>query len=153
MIDEKVISADDLTKLIKEFKDLLEEQFKSAKNYQPKIEWFEGTWSRYKPKKGKDKRGVTGFSVEKLTEISNKIHSLKSDLNTHKTINKIFEFRKQSLIKGENIDWSTAETLAFGSLLTEGFPVRLVGQDSEEEHSVKGILFLEIKLIIQDIFH
>ncbi len=67
LIDEKVISADDLTKLIKEFKDLLEEQFKSAKNYQPKIEWFEGTWSRYKPKKGKDKRGVTGFSVEKLT--------------------------------------------------------------------------------------
>ena len=141
LIDEKVISADDLTKLIKEFKDLLEEQFKSAKNYQPKIEWFEGTWSRYKPKKGKDKRGVTGFSVEKLTEISNKIHSLKSDLNTHKTINKIFEFRKQSLIKGENIDWSTAETLAFGSLLTEGFPVRLVGQDSgrgtfSQRHSV-----------------
>ena len=141
LIYEKVISSNELDVLIKKFKDLLEDQFKSAKDYKPKIEWFEGTWSRYRPKKGKDKRGVTGFSVEKLLEISNRIHSLSSDLNIHKTINRIFEARKQSVIKGKNIDWSTAEFLAFGSLLTEGFPVRLVGQDSgrgtfSQRHSV-----------------
>ena len=51
---------------IKKFKDLLDEQFKTAKDYKPKIEWFEGTWSRYKPERGKDKRGVTGADIKKL---------------------------------------------------------------------------------------
>ncbi len=141
LTEEKVISSNGLNSLVKEFKDLLEDQFKSAKDYNPKIEWFEGTWSRYKPKKGKDKRGITGFSNEKLLEISNKVHTLSSELNIHKTISKIFEKRKQSVINGKYIDWSTAESLAFGSLLTEGFPVRLVGQDSgrgtfSQRHSV-----------------
>ena len=141
LTEEKVISSNGLNSLVKEFKDLLEDQFKSAKDYNPKIEWFEGTWSRYKPKKGKDKRGITGFSNEKLLEISNKVHTLSSELNIHKTISKIFEKRKQSVINGKHIDWSTAESLAFGSLLTEGFPVRLVGQDSgrgtfSQRHSV-----------------
>ena len=54
---------------------------------------------------------------------------------------KIFETRKNSINKGKEIDWSTAEALAFGSLLEEGYPVRLVGQDSgrgtfSQRHSV-----------------
>ena len=50
----------------KNLKTLLDDQYKNAKDYKPKIEWFEGTWSAYKPEKGKDKRGVTGASKEKL---------------------------------------------------------------------------------------
>ena len=42
----------------KEFKNLLEEQLKTAKEYKPKLEWYEGVWSRFKPEKGKDKRGM-----------------------------------------------------------------------------------------------
>ena len=107
----------------------------------PKIEWFEGTWSRYKPRRGQDKRGDTGYSTAKLLEISDKIHSLSPELNIHKTIVKIFEARKNSMNNGKEIDWSTAEALAFGSLLEEGYPVRLVGQDSgrgtfSQRHSV-----------------
>ncbi len=126
---------------IREFKELLDDQFKNAKNYKPKIEWFEGTWSRYKPEKGKDKRGITGFDLKKLIEISNKINSVPSEMNIHKTISKIINNRKESVSEGKAIDWSTAEALAFGSLLEEGFPVRLVGQDSgrgtfSQRHSV-----------------
>ena len=128
--DEKIISGGNLDDLIKKFKDLLDDQFKNAKDYKPKIEWFEGTWSAYKPEKGKDKRGVTGADTKKLRAISEKINSLPKDLNFHKTIIKIFNNRKDVVKKGSNIDWSTAEALAFGSLLEEGYPVRLVGQDS-----------------------
>ena len=71
LIQEKSITKDYLKKLIKEFKELLDDQYKNAKDYKPKIEWFEGTWSRYKPEKGKDKRGVTGYDIKKLKEISN----------------------------------------------------------------------------------
>ena len=141
LINEKTISPEDLNNHIKKFKDLLSDQYKNAKNYKPKIEWFEGTWSRYKPRRGQDKRGDTGYSTAKLLEISDKIHSFSPELNIHKTIVKIFEARKNSMNNGKEIDWSTAEALAFGSLLEEGYPVRLVGQDSgrgtfSQRHSV-----------------
>ena len=141
LIREGSISNDYLNDSIKKFKDLLNEQFENAKDYKPKIEWFEGTWSRYKPERGKDKRGVTGFDLKKLQEISNKINTIPKNINLHKTISKILDNRKLSVKNGYGIDWSTAEALAFGSLLEEGYPVRLVGQDSgrgtfSQRHSV-----------------
>jgi 2-oxoglutarate dehydrogenase E1 component len=57
LINEGSISNNYLNSSIKNFKDLLNEQFESAKDYKPKIEWFEGTWSRYKPEKVKIKEG------------------------------------------------------------------------------------------------
>ena len=119
----------------------MDEQYKSAKDYKPKIEWFEGSWSRYNPAKGKDKRGETGFDEHKLKEISDRINTIPAEINIHKTISKILNIRKNSVDKGFDIDWSTAEALAFGSLLEEGYPVRLVGQDSgrgtfSQRHSV-----------------
>ena len=141
LINDKSISKDFLNESIKKFKNLLDNQFKTAKDYKPKIEWFEGTWSRYKPERGKDKRGVTGADTKKLIEISNRIHTIPNEINIHKTISKILDNRKISVKNGSGIDWSTAEALAFGSLLEEGYPVRLVGQDSgrgtfSQRHSV-----------------
>ena len=141
LVDEKTISNESLDNSIKTFKDLLDDQFKTAKDYKPKIAWFEGTWSAYKPEKGKDKRGVTGADTKKLLEISEKINSPSDELNLHKTIIKILNNRREAIKNGSNIDWSTAEALAFGSLLEEGYPVRLVGQDSgrgtfSQRHSV-----------------
>ena len=141
LVDQNIISQENLNNSIETFKNLLDDQFKNAKNYKPKIEWFEGTWSAYKPERGKDKRGVTGADTKKLLEISNKINSSSDELNLHKTIVKILNNRKEAVKNGSNIDWSTAEALAFGSLLEEGYPVRLVGQDSgrgtfSQRHSV-----------------
>ena len=141
LVNEQSITQELLNKNVSTFKKLLDEQYKSAKDYKPKIEWFEGSWSRYKPEKGKDKRGITGYDEKKLKVISNKINSIPLDKNIHKTISKIFNSRKDSIEKGVGIDWSSAESLAFGSLLEEGYPVRLVGQDSgrgtfSQRHSV-----------------
>ena len=61
LVSENTITKELLDQNVKSFKNLLDDQYKSAKDYNPKIEWFEGTWSRYKPEKGKDKRGVSGF--------------------------------------------------------------------------------------------
>jgi len=141
LVNENSITQELLDLNIKSFKDLLDEQYKSAKDYKPKIEWFEGTWSRYRPERGKDKRGVTGSDTKKLRNISDKINTIPTEINIHKTITKILENRKVSVSNGKGIDWSTAESLAFGSLLEEGYPVRLVGQDSgrgtfSQRHSV-----------------
>jgi 2-oxoglutarate dehydrogenase E1 component len=141
LIKDNLISKEDLNSQIKKFKDLLDQQFKTAKDYKPKIEWFEGTWSRYKPEKGKDKRGATGVDLNILSDISKKINTIPAEANIHKTISKILDNRKKSVEGGLGIDWATAEALAFGSLLEEGYPVRLVGQDSgrgtfSQRHSV-----------------
>ena len=141
LISENSITEEEFKSEKKEFNDLLEKQFKSAKDHHPKIDWFEGTWSRYRPQKGKDKIGNTGVQKKELMKISEKIHSLNENLNIHRTIKRIFETRHKSVLEEKNIDWSTAEALAFGSLLNEGFPVRLVGQDSgrgtfSQRHSV-----------------
>ncbi len=141
LIKEGSISVEEFEKMKNDFKNLLEEQYKTAKDYKPKIEWYEGTWSRYRPEKGKDKRGKSGVDLPKIQKISEKINTIPSTVNIHKTISKVLELRKQSVIKKKGIDWSSAEALAFGTLLEEGFPVRLVGQDSgrgtfSQRHSV-----------------
>ena len=141
LVKENLFGAEELKLKIKQFKDLLDDQFKTAKDYKPKIEWFEGTWSRYKPERGKDRRGITGADIKILKNISDKINTAPQDKNIHKTILKILDARKNSVDQGYGIDWATAEALAFGSLLEEGYPVRLVGQDSgrgtfSQRHSV-----------------
>ena len=141
LVQEGTLSESEFNKMNTDFKQLLENQFKTAKDYKPKLNWFEGTWSRYQPTKGKDKKGVTGVKNDKIKKISGKINSIPSKIFAHKTIERVFSQRAKTVAEGKNIDWSTAESLAFGTLLEEGFPVRLVGQDSgrgtfSQRHSV-----------------
>ena len=141
MVEKGTINQNEFDEMKDNFKSLLEDQYKNAKDYKPKIEWYEGTWSRYKPEKGKDRRGKSGVDLSKILKVSDKINNVPPEINIHKTIARILDLRKQSVIKKKGIDWSTAESLAFGTLLDEGFPVRLVGQDTgrgtfSQRHSV-----------------
>ena len=112
------------------FKKYLEKEYESSKNYKSELKWYDGVWSRFKPDLGKDKRGVSGVDKAKLINIGKKIAEIPREFNVHKTLKKIFDLRMSAIKDGKSIDWSTAESLAFGTLLTEGFSVRLSGQDS-----------------------
>ncbi|HKN28151.1 MAG TPA: 2-oxoglutarate dehydrogenase E1 component, partial [Roseiarcus sp.] len=73
--------------------------------------------------------------------IGERITAAPEGFNVHKTVLRFLDNRRAAIASGEGIDWSTAEALAFGSLLDDGFPVRLSGQDSErgtfsQRHSV-----------------
>ncbi len=128
--EEGLTSENDLLKEKTNFKNFLEREFVSSKSYKSELKWFDGAWSRFKPGLGKDKRGVSGVDKSKLVNIGEKITNVPENFKVHKTLKKIFDLRAQVIKKGETIDWSAAESLAFGSLLTEGFSVRLSGQDS-----------------------
>jgi 2-oxoglutarate dehydrogenase E1 component len=141
LIQQKIISQSEFEAMKLDFKNLLTEQFKTAKEYKPKLEWYEGVWSRFKPEKGKDKRGTTGVSIEKIKKIGKKLVVIPENFNAHPTIIKIFKNKKKMFETGKSFDWSTAEQLAFATLLDEGYPVRLSGQDSgrgtfSQRHSV-----------------
>jgi len=120
----------ELQKENKDFKSFLEKEFESSKNYKSELKWFDGAWSRFKPGLGKDKRGASGVDKKSITDIGKKISTIPNNFNVHKTLKKIFDLRYRAIDQGKAIDWSTAENLAFGTLLTEGFSVRLSGQDS-----------------------
>ena len=128
--NEGLISSNQIENEKKNFKNFLDKELESSKSYKSELKWFEGAWSRFKPGLGKDKRGQSGVKKEKLLEIGKKISSLPENFNVHKTLKKIFDLRYQIFDKNKLLDWSTAENLAFGTLLTEGFSVRLSGQDS-----------------------
>ena len=104
LVKENSITQQLLNQYVKSFKYLPDEQYKSAKDYKPQIEWIEGTLSRYKPERGKDKRGITGYEENKLKLISNTINAIPEEKNIHKTITKIFNSRKKSREKGTGRD-------------------------------------------------
>jgi 2-oxoglutarate dehydrogenase E1 component len=127
---EGLTTENELQKEKLNFKNFLEKELESSKNYKSELKWFDGTWSRFKPDLGKDKRGVSGVDKKLLISIGKKISKVPINFNIHKTLKRVFDLRLKAMQEDKPIDWSTAESLAFGTLLTEGFSVRLSGQDS-----------------------
>ena len=141
LVKEKLLSKEKVDQQINNFKSHLEKEFIESKNYKPELKWFDGVWSRFTPTPGKDRRGFSGVEKEKINLIGKKITTIPNNFNIHKTLKKIFENKQKMFNNNHPIDWSTAEALAFGTLLTEGFSVRLSGQDSgrgtfSQRHSV-----------------
>ena len=130
LVNEGLISQNQINKQKNDFKIFLEKELESSKTYKSELKWFEGAWSRFKPGLGKDKRGKSGVERDRLIQIGKKISTIPKELVAHKTLRKIFDLRLKIFEKDNPIDWSTAENLAFGTLLSEGFSVRLSGQDS-----------------------
>ena len=126
---EGLTNIEQLQKDKEKFKRYLENEFLSSKNYKSELKWFDGVWSRFKPGLGKDKRGKSGVEKSILSKVGKKIFTIPDNFNSHKTIKRIFEF-KRKMFQNNKIDWSTAESLAIGTMLIEGFSVRLSGQDS-----------------------
>ena len=90
---------------------------------------------------GKDKRGVSGVDRKIIIETGKKLSEIPKNFSVHKTLKKILEHKQKMFTEKEPIDWSTAESLAFATLLLDGFSVRLSGQDSargtfSQRHSV-----------------
>ena len=130
LIEENIISEEESKKIQTDFKKFLDEEFESAKSYKPnKADWLDGTWKGFKTASLDARKGKTSFIEKNLIEIGKQIHHIPDDFNAHKKIRKIYQERKQSIIDGKNIDWATAESLAFATLLKEGYGVRLSGQD------------------------
>ncbi|MFD2740368.1 2-oxoglutarate dehydrogenase E1 component [Sulfitobacter aestuarii] len=114
------------------FQSMLNEEFEAGKDYRPnKADWLDGKWSHLdKMKQKKYQRGKTAISGETLKEIGKALVTAPEDYPLHRTISRLLEAKAAMFESGKGFDWATAEALAFGSLLTEGYKVRLAGQDS-----------------------
>jgi 2-oxoglutarate dehydrogenase E1 component len=114
------------------FQAHLNEEFEAGKNYKPnKADWLDGRWSHLdRMKEKKYQRGKTAISDGDFAAIGKALTTVPDNFPTHKTIDRLREAKSQMFETGTGIDWATGEALAFGSLVLEGFPVRLSGQDS-----------------------
>ncbi|MFW2543401.1 2-oxoglutarate dehydrogenase E1 component [Primorskyibacter sp. 2E107] len=114
------------------FQAHLNEEFEAGKTYKPnKADWLDGRWSHLdKQTHGKYQRGKTSVTPETLKEVGDALTRVPEGFPLHKTVGRLIETRAKMFETGTGFDWATAEALAFGSLQTEGYPVRLAGQDS-----------------------
>ena len=88
-----------------------------------------GPWSGFSrvPSAG---RVPTGVPIERLAQLAEGLAAVPSGFTVHPKLGSLLERRHKCIADGAPLDWATAEALAFGSLVVEGTPVRLSGQDS-----------------------
>ena len=131
LIAEGVATEAEVAGWVAEFEDFLDKEFEAGKTYKPnKADWLDGKWAGLALPEGDDRRGDTSVPMAKLVDLGQKITAIPERLDVHKTVRRAVENRRGAIEAGEGLDWATAEHLAFASLLDEGFPVRLAGQDS-----------------------
>ncbi|HEX6141460.1 MAG TPA: 2-oxoglutarate dehydrogenase E1 component [Geminicoccaceae bacterium] len=131
MVDEGVITADEAQKLHDDFQEQMVQAHEASAGYKSnKADWLEGVWSGLRRAPERYERGKTGAPVELLREIGRSITDIPEGFNIHRRLQRVIGQRRKAIEEGQGIDWATAEHLAFGTLLREGFPVRLCGQDS-----------------------
>jgi 2-oxoglutarate dehydrogenase E1 component len=142
LIDEGEITADDLAYMRSSMREMLEEEFKVGDSYKPnKADWMDGKWSGLGHAEEGARRGKTGVELDRVKEVGIAISRVPDRFNIHRTVNRFMENRRKMIEEDTGIDWSFAEALAFGTLLREGYGVRLSGQDCErgtfsQRHSV-----------------
>jgi 2-oxoglutarate dehydrogenase E1 component len=134
LIGEGVIDGAAAPHLRDEFAALLEGEFEAGKGYKAnEADWFGGRWTGlHKPADPETARRNVETAIDRklFDSLGRMLTTVPADLEIHKTLARVIDAKRQMFETGEGFDWSTAEALAFGSLVTEGFGVRLSGQDS-----------------------
>ncbi len=131
LVAEGLMTAQEVDTQVKAFEDFLDKAFEAGRTLKTnKADWLEGHWSGFSLPIDEDRRGKTGVAKAKLKELGAAITKMPKTLDVHKTVDRVIARRAETYEASKDIDWGGAEHLAFASLLDEGFPVRLSGQDS-----------------------
>ncbi|KAA9005238.1 2-oxoglutarate dehydrogenase E1 component [Histidinibacterium aquaticum] len=132
LVKDGLIPEGEIEDMKASFQNHLNDEFEAGKEYKPnKADWLDGRWSHMdKMKEGKYQRGKTWIKPKTFEEIGRALTTAPEGFATHRTVERLLQAKATMFETGEGFDWATAEAMAFGSLLTEGYPVRLAGQDS-----------------------
>jgi 2-oxoglutarate dehydrogenase E1 component len=142
LVAEGSLTQVEVDKINSDFVAKLEKDFQAASSYKPnKADWLEGRWQGLEVASDDDRNGQTGVDLEILRKIGYVISAVPKGFNVNPKIAKQLDAKQEMITSGVGIDWATAEALAFGSLVNEGTPVRLSGQDCgrgtfSQRHSV-----------------
>jgi 2-oxoglutarate dehydrogenase E1 component len=134
LVREGVVEPGTRDKIAADFAALLETEFEAGKSYKAnEADWFGGRWAGLnKPADPETARRSVETAIEPKTleALGRVLTEVPADLEIHKTLDRVLAAKREMFATGEGLDWATAEALAFGSLVMEGYGVRLSGQDS-----------------------
>ena len=135
LIAEGVVSQDEVKLLETQYKAVLEENLEASRQKDLTVitPFMQNEWEGFEQVSTEAMLQTydTTFSKEKLTDIARVVSSLPEDKKFINKIKKIVSDREKMFFENDAIDWGLAETLAYGSLLSEGYDVRISGQDVE----------------------
>ncbi len=131
---EGVLTNEKAKQLEDEYNAFLENEHAISRQNEKAIVWdfLKKTWEGYRHSKHEDfeKSIETGVDKATLLDLGRKLATLPEGKKYFRKISKIFEDRLNA-IEGDKLDWGSAEMLAYATLLAEGHPVRISGQDVE----------------------
>ncbi len=134
LVNEGTIGSDWAAEHVTGFTAMLEGEFAAAPGYKANAaDWFGGRWAGlHKPTDGEGARRnvATGIAKKLFDGLGRTLTTVPEDLAIHPTLNRVLDAKRAMFSSGEGFDWATGEALAFGALLSEGYGVRLSGQDS-----------------------
>ncbi|MEM7520521.1 MAG: 2-oxoglutarate dehydrogenase E1 component [Pseudomonadota bacterium] len=131
LVRDGIVPEGEIEDMKADFQKRMNDAFEAGKEYRPnKADWLDGKWSGLDKSQDQYQRGQTAIKEETLTEVGRALSTAPEGYPVHKTVGRLLEAKAAMLESGKGFDWATAEALAFGSLLTEGYKVRLAGQDS-----------------------
>ena len=135
LLEENTINSEYLQKVTTDFKELLETEFNESKKVKTsKVkEFMQSTW------KGFERQQLTSmlqtedttYPVDKLKNIAKIVSTVPENVQFVRKAERILQGRSKMVFDTNTLDWGMAENLAYGSLLEEGFNVRISGQDVE----------------------
>ncbi|MDP1667448.1 2-oxoglutarate dehydrogenase E1 component [Phaeovulum sp.] len=113
------------------FQAKLNEEFEAGKNFRPnKADWLDGRWKHLDRERSEYDAGSTTISPDLMAEVGRGLTRTPQSFDLHKTVARQLEAKAEMFRSGKGFDWATGEALAFGSLVAEGYGVRLSGQDA-----------------------
>ncbi|HEY1613614.1 MAG TPA: 2-oxoglutarate dehydrogenase E1 component [Rhizomicrobium sp.] len=131
LVTERILSEADVDEMRSGFSRKLDEELDAAKGHRPnRADWLDGRWTGFAIAPEGDRRGETAVPEETLAAVGHALTTVPDSFHLHKTIARQLQAKAHMFETGAGFDWATAEALAFGTLLDEGCPVRLSGQDS-----------------------
>jgi 2-oxoglutarate dehydrogenase E1 component len=134
LIDEGIIDKNHVTKIEKEYKDKLEEKLEDSRKIEKTVisPFMHEQWKDFVRVDEKEMMKPVDTKVSKklLADVTKVISNLPEDKKFIRKIQRLVESR-QKMFDEDRLDWAMAEHLAYGSLLAEGFNVRISGQDVE----------------------
>jgi 2-oxoglutarate dehydrogenase E1 component len=131
LVSSGTISAADAEQIERSQGEELAQALEVIHSRPPEVEPYEplGPWAGYSRRRP-DREEDTGVPIERLAQIAECLGSVPSHFEVHKKLRPFLERRRKVVAEDLPVDWAMGEALAFASLLVEGTPVRLSGQDS-----------------------
>lgn len=128
------VTRDEADRIADQRHELLEEEFEQTKQTPEffKPQSLSGVWEGFQGgSEPGDEDLETGADASQLSSLLEKLSLVPEEFNIHRKLRPILERRREMAQRKRNLDWASAEALAFSTLAVSGYPVRMSGQDSE----------------------